>query len=104
MTADFGTNALPVHNYDMGSIQAVWTGATTSTAKVIPEASIDGQNWCAIFPDVAIKRVTAGDACLMYELTSLGYRFLRVRFDKGTNAGGTITLHFFVKRRRANNP
>jgi hypothetical protein len=104
IASDFSTNALPVNNFDMGSIQAVWTGATTTKAKVIPEASIDGVNWCAIFPDVAVKRMDSASGCLMYELTSLGYQYLRVRVDHQTNAGGTVVIHVFVKRRRANHP
>lgn len=107
MAADFETEKHDVSVFDMGSIQCSWSGVSvslTSKAKIIPQASVDGVNWCGIYPDTAIKKVDVASGCCMYLLPSIEFRYLRVKFEKNSNSGGTIDIISFVKRRRSNNP
>ena len=104
MSADFVTIPHRAETFDMGSMQAVWVGANATTGTIIPEASIDGVNWCVIVPDVAQKKTTpAAAGCCMYEFPTIGYPYIRARFTRGTVSAGTITIYSFLKRRRSNN-
>lgn len=107
MAADFATPAHSVAAFDMGSIQAVWVGAAPSLilpAKLQVEASIDGLNWCNVFPDAFTKKVSLAAGCVMYTLQNVEYKWMRCLFERRSNTGGTMTIYAFLKRRRANNP
>ena len=105
MAADFVTIPHRAETFDMGSMQAVWVGANATTGTIIPEASIDGVNWCALVPDVAQKKTNpAAAGCCMYEFPTIGFPYIRARFVRNTVNAGTITIYSFLKRRRANNP
>jgi len=104
MASDFATIAHNSAVFDMGAIQAKWTGANTTAALVIPEASVDGENWCSIYRDADQKKIDKPSGCLIYSIDNITWRFTRVRFEHKTNTAGTITIYSFLKRRRANNP
>jgi hypothetical protein len=105
MAADFESIAHRCEVFDMGSMQAVWVGGNHKSGTIIPEASIDGVNWCAIVPEVGQKKtVPIASGCCMYEFPTIGYPYIRVRFARGSVTTGTITVTSFLKRRRGNNP
>jgi hypothetical protein len=105
MAADFATIPHRSETFDLGSMQAIWTGGNSKTGTIIPEASIDGINWCALVPDVAQKKTNpAAAGCCMYEFPTIGYPYIRARFVSNSVTTGTITIISFLKRRRANNP
>lgn len=107
MAADFTTNYHDLRTFDIMSLQFVWTnanGTTLGPAKVWVEGSLDGVNWCNVFPDTSVKRVTSANGCLMYTFDAVGWIYQRVFFEHRACTQGTCTIYSFGKRRRSNNP
>lgn len=100
MSADFTSAALEMAGFDCGGIQFTWTGADATTARVIPQVSIDGENYCDYIAESGSKKVDGTDGCGMYELQKICFRFMRVRFLHKTNTTGTITVYCYAKRLR----
>ena len=100
MTADFSTISFDMQFFDMLSIQAVWVGANKTTAKIIPQSSIDNINWCNLVSESDAKRVDAAAGCQMYGFDIYPHPRFRVFFEKKTNSTGTISIHVFAKRQR----
>jgi hypothetical protein len=105
LSADYTGISIPVHSMDMGSVQLSWTGSTSTGGKFIVEASLNNQEWCAVYPDTAAKRTTSGDGCAMYTMETISWPYLRVRYVRGLfGNAGVVQSYLFFKRRRANNP
>ena len=103
---DIRTPAAYVGVFDMGSIQCAWSGVSNSLispAKLHVECSIDGINYCDVFPDSYTKKINSASGCLIYSLEAITYKFLRVYHELRGNSGGTMDAYFFLKRRRGNN-
>ena len=99
MATEWQTERVDVSGFDMGTIQAVWTGANSTKAKVMPQMSVDGINWLNLFQDNSVKKTTSSDGTLSYTMVSVEYPWLRVCFDNVNNSAGTITIYAFLKRR-----
>lgn len=107
MATDFYTESQDMRTFDIMCLQVVWTGANglvLSPAKVWVEGSLDGINFCNIFPDTAVKKITLTDGCLMYTFDGVGWIYQRVYFQHNGCTAGTAKILSFAKRRRANNP
>jgi len=107
MASDFRTESQDMRTFDIMCVQAIWTGANSlvlSPAKVWIEGSLDGQNWCNVFPDAVVKKVGTTDGCFMYTFDAVGWIYQRIYFQHNGCSTGTISILSFAKRRRANNP
>lgn len=98
MGADFTSAVHDIRGFDCGGVQFAWVGADRTTARVIPQLSIDGDNYCDYLAENDAKRVDDVAGCGMYEIQKICFRYLRVRFLKKTNATGTITIRTYAKR------
>lgn len=101
MGADFFSAVHDVYGFECGGVQFAWVGADKTTARVIPQVSIDGVNYCDYLSEADSKRVDGAAGCGMYEIQKICFRHLRVRFLKKTNATGTITIKTYAKRMSA---
>lgn len=101
MDADFTSAVHDVYGFDCGGVQFSWTGADKTTARVIPQVSIDGVNYCDYLAEADSKRVDAAAGCGMYEIQKICFRHLRVRFLRKTNTAGTIIIKTYAKRMSA---
>ncbi len=101
MGADFFSAVQDVYGFDAGGVQFAWTGADRTTARVIPQVSIDGVNYCDYLAAADSKRVDGPAGCGMYEIQKICFRHLRVRFVAMTNTAGTITIKTYAKRMSA---
>lgn len=99
MASEWTTEKVDVSGFDMGTIQAVWTGANTAKAKLVPQMSVDGVNWLNLFSDSSIKKADTAAGTLSYTLSTVEYPWLRCCFDNVNNTAGTITIYAFLKRR-----
>lgn len=107
MSADFRTESHDLRTFDIMCLQAIWTGANATligSAKVWIEGSLDGINFCNVFPDTVVKKINATDGCLMYTFDAVGWIWQRVYFQANSCTTGNISFLSFAKRRRANNP
>jgi hypothetical protein len=107
MASDFRTEYQDMRTFDIMCIQAIWTGANglvLTPAKVWIEGSLDGLNYCNVFPDAVVKKVTSANGCLMYTFDAVGWIYQRVYFEHNGCTTGGISFLSFAKRRRANNP
>lgn len=98
MGADFFSSSMDVTGFSTLCIQAVWTGANRTTAKVVPQASINNTTWCNLVPLASSKVVGSPADCLMYDFASVSPPYVRISFVANTNTTGTITVTFFAKR------
>jgi hypothetical protein len=107
LATDIRTPAALVGPFDLGSIQCCWSGVSPSLllpAKLHVECSIDGINFCDVYPDAYTKKIGVASGCLMYSLETIGYKYVRVFHEVRSNSAGTLDAYLFLKRRRANNP
>lgn len=100
MAADFTSAVQEIWAFDCGGVQFDWAGADATTARVIPEMSIDGVNYCDYISEANSKKVDAAAGCGMYEIQKICFRYMRVRFLHKTNTTGTITIRGYAKRLR----
>jgi hypothetical protein len=106
MTADFVTKPYFVAPWDHGSLQLVWSGATvplTGKATLIPQASVDGINWCNLVSSSSAKTVDEVSACQLYMLQFFGYPWFRFKFTKNSESTGTLTAYLYVTRSHGRN-
>ncbi len=107
MGADFYSPAIFVGVFDMGSIQAWWSGTSPSVlnpARVNVEASNDKLHWCRVYPDSATKKISDASGCIMYTMQNVEFKYARLHFEARSGSGGSMTAISYMKRRRANNP
>lgn len=100
ISADFDSPKQDVRFHNRGAIQAVWTGADATDASIIPEASLDTINWCALASGTNVKKVDAASGCQIYEFTDIGYAYWRIKFVANANTTGTIEVRTIIKRDR----
>ncbi len=100
MAGDFISAVQDVWAFDCGGVQFSWTGADKTTARVIPQVSIDGVNYCDYISENDSKRIDEAAGCGMYEIQKICFRYLRVRFLAKTNTTGVITVKGYAKRLR----
>jgi hypothetical protein len=100
MASDFQSFAQEVKFFDMGSVQMTWTGADSTTGTFVPQASVDGINWCDLASGTTLKKTSVGAGCCMYIFSSIEYPWFRVSFTKNSNTSGTVVIRTFMKRRR----
>lgn len=107
MSADFHSESQDMRTFDIMCVQAIWVGANgliLSPAKIWIEGSLNQVNWCNVFPDTVVKKVTSADGCLMYTFDAVGWIYQRIYFEHNGCTTGNISILSFGKRRRANNP
>ena len=107
MSSDFYTPIAFVGVFDMGSIQAWWSGhvpSVLSPSRVHVEASLDKEHWCRVYPETYTKKISESEGCIMYTLQNVEFKFLRLHYEARSGFGGTINMLSYMKRRRANNP
>lgn len=107
MSADFYTPIAFVGVFDMGSIQAWWTGTSPSVlnpGRLNVEASLDKEHWCRVYPDSYTKKISEADGCIMYTLQNVEFKYIRLHYEARSGFGGSMSILSYMKRRRANNP
>ena len=107
MSTDFYTPVAFVGVFDMGSIQAWWSGHTPSVlspSRVNVEASLDKVHWCRVYPDSYTKKISENEGCIMYTLQNVEFKYLRIAYEARSGYGGSMSILSYMKRRRANNP
>lgn len=107
MSTDFYTPVAFVGVFDMGSIQAYWSGTSPSAlnpARLNVEASLDKVHWCRVYPDSYTKKITEANGCIMYTLQNVEFKYVRLHFESRSGYGGSMSILTYMKRRRANNP
>lgn len=100
MAADFTSKVHEIRAFDCGSVQYTWTGANTTTAKVIPQLSNDGVNFCDYIGENDANRIDDVAGCGVYEIQKICLKYFRIRFVANTNTAGTLTVRSYVKRPR----
>ena len=98
MSTSFASASYNVLGWDCGSLQFVWSGATSMDAILIPQASNDKINWCNLVKSTSAKTVNAVSGCDMYILEFFGYRWVRFYFSSQGESTGTITGTLLVTR------
>ena len=98
MTGDFVSPDYIVHGWDTGSMTLYWSGASSTTALLIPEASIDRVHWCKLVSTAQAKKVDDVTGDQMYMFTSFGYKYLRFRFIQNSETTGIITAILWISR------
>lgn len=98
MASDFVTPSYIVHGWDTGSMTIYWSGASATTALLLPEGSIDGVHWCKLISTAQAKKVDDVTGDQMYQFTSFGYKYLRLRFSKQTETTGIASVILWVSR------
>ena len=98
MAANFFTAALDVLYFDMGALQAVWTGTDSTTGILSVQTSLDDINWC----DESGSALTITEAAenQMYNVTSYGQRYVRLKWAVGDATAGTINFRSVLKVRK----
>lgn len=107
MATDFRTENQDMRTFDIMCVQAIWSGANglvLNPAKVWVEGSLDGVNYCNVFPDTVVKKVTSTNGCMMYSFDAVAWIYQRIYFQHLGCSAGNISVLSFAKRRRANNP
>lgn len=100
MAADALSAVMDVRFFDMGSIQCVWTGSNSTSARMVPQASNDGVNWCDLIAQNTSKRTSDADGCCLYVFSNFEFEYLRLSFVANSNTAGSLTVYAFAKRRR----
>jgi hypothetical protein len=98
MSADFTTPYSIVHGWDNGSLVMSWTGASSTTALLLPEASNDAVNWCKLIATSQAKKVDDVAGCQMYLFSFFSYKYFRFRFSKQSETTGLMTVSLYVSR------
>jgi len=98
MAASFTTLGIDVLYFDMGALQAVWTGTDSTTGVLSLETSLDNINWC----EESGSQVTVTEpACnQMYNITSYGQRYVRLKWTVGDATAGVMDFRSVLKVRR----
>ena len=98
MAADFTIAGLDVLYFDMGALQAVWTGSDSTDGILVVQTSLDNINWC----DESGSSVTITSAAenQMYNITSYGQRYVRFKWTAGATTAGTINFRSVLKVRK----
>lgn len=104
MNSDFSGVSVPIQAMDCGSVQVVWTSSSSSRSKFHVEASLNNEDWCAVYPDSVVKRSTSGNGCAMYTMENISWPYIRVRYERVQSNTGTLNCFLFFKRKRSNNP
>lgn len=89
--------AIEVRAFTLGSMQIIWTGANATTGQLIPQASNDGECWCNLISAVSSKKVDEVNGCQLYEFTSFGYKWLRLKYVANTNTTGVFSALVMLK-------
>ncbi len=98
MAADFNTASLVVLYFDMGALQAVWTGSDSTDGKLVVQTSLDDINWCdELGSEVTITTAAENQ---MYNITSYGQRYARLKWTAGATSAGTLNFRSVLKVRR----
>jgi hypothetical protein len=98
MSASFNTPSIDVLYFDMGALQAVWTGTDSTTGILTVETSLDDVNWCA---EGGSALTIAEAACnQIYNITSYGQRYVRLAWIVGDATAGVINFRSTLKVRR----
>lgn len=99
MNGNFFSPDFEIRYFDLGSLQCVWTGADTSAAQIIPQASNDRVNWCDLVSGTTIKKTSVGSGCCMYFFNDTPSAWFRWSFVGNGNTTGTITGYAIFKKR-----
>lgn len=98
MAADFTTEGLDVLYFDMGALQAVWTGTDSTTGILLVQTSLDNVNWCD--ESGSALTITESAENQMYNVTSYGQRYVRLKWTAGDATAGTINFRSVLKVRK----
>ncbi len=107
MGVDFFSQVHDMRTFDIMAIQAVWVnanGTVINPARVYVEGSLDGANWCDVFPETSVKKIDKVNGCAMYSYDAVAWIYQRVRFEHRGCTSGTLTIYSCGKRRRSDNP
>lgn len=100
MGADFTSAKIDVWGFDYGGIQYIWSGANATNAKIVPQMSGNGVDFCDWLPEANANRIDEASGCGMYDIAAYPFQWLRIRFIANSNTTGTITVTSYAKRQR----
>lgn len=98
MAADFTTEGLDVLYFDMGALQAIWTGTDSTTGVLTLETSLNNVDWC--LESGSALTISEAACNQMYNITSYGQRYVRLKWVAGDATAGTMNFRSVLKVRR----
>lgn len=84
------TTSFEVLNYNQCAVQVIWSALDTSTGTVRLQASNDGSNYQNL--TTSPITMTAGASNHMFNMYAIGYAFMAVYYDPGSNTAGTLNI------------
>jgi hypothetical protein len=98
LAADFTTTGLDVLYFDMGALQVVWTGSDSTDGILVVQTSLDNVNWCD--ESGSSLTITSAAENQMYNITSYGQRYVRLKWTAGATTAGTMNFRSVLKVRK----
>jgi len=98
MGSDFATPAADMLYFDQGGIHMITTGVDTANGAAVLQGSLDGVNWSDL--PLTIQGVSVGSDVLLWDVSDLGVRFVRVSYTANTVTTGTANFRYLFKSRK----
>jgi hypothetical protein len=93
-TASF-TTQFAVVNYNLGSVQFVYSSLNSESSTVNVEASNDNATWSPLEPEVTT--LTSGYDSVLFRIPNIDTAFIRVAFNVGSTSQGSIAAYVVLK-------
>ena len=98
MASDFTTPAIEVLYFDMGSMEAKWTGADATDGVLSVQASNNDIDWCDL--EDQTRTVDGAADHQLCGFPQYPFRYLRWSFTANSNTSGTINFRYLLKSTR----
>lgn len=97
MATDKSGAAIDTRHQVKGLFQVTWSGADQVDATVKAQESNDGSNWTDISGKTATLDAASGSKTVRLAPADLLGAYVRLVFDNGTCAAGTLTVKYFFQ-------
>lgn len=98
MSSDFQTPAADMLYFDQGGVHMITSGVDKSNGAAVLQGSLDGVNWSDL--PLTIQGISVGSDVLLWDVSDLGVRFVRVSYTANTVAAGTANFRYLFKSRK----
>jgi hypothetical protein len=98
MGANFATPAADMLYFDQGGIHMITTGVDKNNGAAVLQGSLDGVNWSDL--PLTLKGISVGSDVLLWDVSDLGVRFVRVSYTANTVTAGTANFRYLFKSRK----
>lgn len=98
MASDYTSDTIDFTYCMIGSVQITWTGNSASNGEIYLESSLyDDDDWFDEIIGSAVTLSASGTGrgkkkTVLWSHESMGFRFVRVQYLKGSNTTGTFTI------------